>query len=180
MRMVVVLVGGAPLFLKEVCASALLSGHQRSSLPAGQGSHGSDLHLREVEGQQVALPRFPVHALAEGHRLKYKRKTREKGEKQVRRRTVRDTQRGVSQKAPLAWQTGRMTNTNKYQPLASFHMSTNLFSLLLHFTNKHCRRHLQPQYYGWNLDKSRDLCWHFLQYQSPLDIITVVVTLSVW
>lgn len=97
-----VVVGGAPLYLKEVCASALLSGHQRSSLPAGQGSHGSDFHLREVEGQQVALPRFPVHALAEGHQLKYKRKTREKGEKQVRRRTVRDAQRGVSHKAPLA------------------------------------------------------------------------------
>lgn len=98
------------------------------------------------------------------------------------KKRVSDTERREmeSQKALLVWQTGRMTNTNKYQPPASFHVSTNLFWLLLHFTNKHRRRHLQLQYYGWNLDMSRDLPWHFLQYQSPLDIITVVVTLSAW
>lgn len=59
-----------------------------------------------------------------------------------------------------AWhgrKTDRMTNTNKYQPLASFHMSASLFSLLLHFTCKHCGRRLQSQYYGRDLDKSRDL-----------------------
>lgn len=56
-------VRGAPLLLLEACGSALLPGHQRSPLPAGQGSQGSDLHLGEVEGRQVALPRFPVHSL---------------------------------------------------------------------------------------------------------------------
>lgn len=54
---------GALLFLLEFCISALLPSRQRSPLPAGQGSHRSDLHLSEVEGCQVALPRFPVHPL---------------------------------------------------------------------------------------------------------------------
>lgn len=56
-------VTGALLFLLEFCVSAFLPSRQRSPLPAGQGSHRSDLHLREVEGCQVALPRFPVHPL---------------------------------------------------------------------------------------------------------------------
>lgn len=83
-------------------------------------------------------------------------------------------------KRQAMWQRGRMTNTNKYQPLASFHVSTNLFWLLLHFADKHCRRHPQLQYYGWNLNKSGEIPRHFLRYQSPLDIITVVATLSAW
>lgn len=82
-----VLVWGAPLFLMEVWGSALLSGHQWSSLPAGQGSHRSDFHLREVEGQQVALPRFPVHALGDGQRHEQQRdlyiKDKRKREKQI-------------------------------------------------------------------------------------------------
>lgn len=83
-----VLEGGACLFLLEVCVSVLLSGQQRSPLPAGQGSHGSDLHLCEVEGHQVALPRFPVHSLMVGQQIergrdwKEGKKCREKGRKQ--------------------------------------------------------------------------------------------------
>lgn len=38
----------------------------------------------------------------------------------------------------LLWHSrqGRATNTNKYQPLVSFHWSANLFSPLLHFGDK--------------------------------------------
>lgn len=205
MTTVVVLVQDALLFLLEVCSSALLSGHQRSPLPAGQGSQRSDLHLGEVQGRQVALPRFPVHSLTAiqrdwaRKRLKIGGETREKRkakydwkEKSVwwkRRERAKwgrvekgETQRGQRwrQKRQAPCETGRMTNTNKYHPLASFHVSTNLFWLLLHFADKHCGRHVQLQYYGWNLDKNRDLPWHILEYQSSLDIITVVVTLSAW
>lgn len=65
-RMAVVhLAGSVCLFVQGCCSSAPLSGHQRSPPPAGQGSQGSDLHLCEVQGCQVALPRFPVHSLTE-------------------------------------------------------------------------------------------------------------------
>lgn len=68
-----VLAGAAPLLLLEVCGSALRPGHQRSPLPAGQGSQWPDLHLGEVEGRQVALPRFPVHSLTAGQRIEPER-----------------------------------------------------------------------------------------------------------
>lgn len=58
-------------------------------------------------------------------------------------------------------------------------MSTNLFWLLLHFGGKRCRWHLQQLYYWWNLKKSWEILL-VLQYQSPLDIITVVVPPSAW
>lgn len=72
-----VLVGGALLFLLEVCGSALLSGHRRSPLPAGQRSQRADLHLGEVEGHQVALPRFPVHSLTTGQQIEREREIEE-------------------------------------------------------------------------------------------------------
>lgn len=59
-------VTGALLFPLEFHVSAFLSGRRRrcrSPLPAGHGSRRSDLHLSEVEGCQVALPRLPVHSL---------------------------------------------------------------------------------------------------------------------
>lgn len=64
---------GALLFLLEVCGSVLLSGHQRSPLPAGQGSQRADLHLSEVQGHQVALPRFPVYSLTAAQQIEQER-----------------------------------------------------------------------------------------------------------
>lgn len=81
---VVVSVGGALLFLSEVCGCALLSGRQRSPLPAGRGSHRSDLHLGEVEGHQVALPRLPVHSLAAAQPIERERDRRGKTQSVVR------------------------------------------------------------------------------------------------
>lgn len=49
----------------------------------------------------------------------------------------------------------RMTKPNKPQPAASFHVSTNLFWVLLHSADKHCGRHLQRQYYGRNCDEEQ-------------------------
>lgn len=60
--------GAAWLILMELCSSAHLSDHQRSSLSAGRGPHRSDLHLREIERQEVALPWLPVDALRERER----------------------------------------------------------------------------------------------------------------
>lgn len=77
--------GGATLFLLGVFGFAPLSGHQRSPLPAGKGPQGSDLHLGEVEGCQVALPRFPVHSLTAGQRIEQDRdwETKEKGTSEI-------------------------------------------------------------------------------------------------
>lgn len=63
-------VGGALSFR----GPALLSVRQRSAPPAGPGSHGSDLHLGEVQGHQVALPRFPIHSLTAGKPIRRERK----------------------------------------------------------------------------------------------------------
>lgn len=53
----------------------------------------------------------------------------------VRRGEMRETREGWEshRRGRRQWPTGRLVNTNKHQPLASFHVSINLFWLLLHF-----------------------------------------------
>ena len=151
---VVLLVGDALLLLLGVCGSALLSGHQWSPLPAGHGSQRSDLHLCEVQGHQVALPRLPVHSLRADWAAGDWRRELSIGihwsDEIEGRGEMRGTRKGWEK---WAGDNDRMTNTIKHQPRASFHVSTNLFWLLLHFADKHCGRDLQRQYYGWSLEQ---------------------------
>ena len=59
--------------------------------------------------------------------------------------------RGRRRDGQAGWQT--VINTSLW---LRFHVCTNLFWLLLHFIDKHCRRHLQRRYYGWNhIDERR-------------------------
>lgn len=175
-------------------ASAPLSGRQRSSPPAGQGSHRSDFHLREVEGQQVALPRLPVDALAQekGRQNEKERdwKWQKGGNRQMQNHSDKERLKQGGR-----WEQGEARRGTEGRDTADRQAEWQTLintSLWLLFTwvpacfrcycispantaGDVCSRNITGEI--WT---RAEICRHFLQYQSALNIITVVVILWAW